>query len=403
MKTLWMPQDQTYWYLNRTAQPACHEDMKVDVAIVGGGMAGLHAAQAWSKRGKKVVVLEQYYCGSGATGKSSGFVTPNAEISFTEFSRRYTPEKAHGIWDFITSGVNDIRKNITEYGFACDYSLEDTLMVATSEDALKEFKTESDNLARFGYKTSFYSQEKVRQFIGSDGYHGGMTYEDTFGINPYLYCQEMKKHLQKSGVMVFEETTVTSIDGDTVLTAHANIIAEHIIVCTDRFMPELGLLTEQVAQVQTFVMISESLTDTQMRGVFPQKNLLVWDSEPIYNYFRMTPHKQLLLGGGNMKFAFPSVATHDCREMFTQLTNYFETKFPGLNIQFKNIWPGLIGCSKDVQPLVGKDKDNPFLYYVTAVAGLPIAAAAGRYSAECYLEGRTDMDEYFSPYRSIIK
>ncbi len=400
MKNIWMPQDQTYWYLKRNAQPAFHEDIKVDVAIVGGGMAGLHAAQEWSKRGKKVALFEQYYCGSGATGKSSGFITPNAEISFTEFSRKYTPEKAHGIWDFITSGVTDIRANIVDYQFACDYSFEDTLMVATSEDALKEFKTESDNLARFGYKTSFYSQEKVRHFIASDGYVGGMTYEDTFGINPYLYCQEMKSHLQKSGVMVFEETTVTGIDDYILVTAHANITAEYIIVCTDRFTPELGLLTEQIMQVQTFLMISEKLTDAQIRGVFPQKNLLVWDSEPVYNYFRMTPNRQLLLGGGNMKFAFPSVATHDCQEMFTQLVDYFNQKFPGLNVQFKNIWPGLIGCSKDIQPVVGRDKDKPFLYYVTAVAGLPIAAAAGRYSAEHCLEGRVDMDEYFSPYRS---
>jgi gamma-glutamylputrescine oxidase len=373
------------------------------VAIIGGGMAGLHAAQAWSKRGKKVVLLEQYYCGSGASGKSSGFITPNAEISFTEFSRRYTPEKAHGIWDFITSGVNDIRSNIVDHQFACDYSIQDTLMVATSESALKEFKIESDNLAHFGYKTSFYSQEKVGQFIGSDGYVGGMTYEDTFGINPYLYCQEMKSYLQKSGVMIFENTTVTGIEGHTLVTAHATITAEHIVVCADRFTPELGLLTEQVLQVQTFLMISEALTDEQIGAIFPQKNLLVWDSEPVYNYFRMTPHRQLLLGGGNMKFAFPSVATHDCQEMFTQLTEYFDTKFPDLNVQFKNMWPGLIGCSKDVQPIVGRDKDKPFLYYIAGVAGLPIAAAAGRYSADYYLDGKSDMDEYFSPYRFIIK
>jgi gamma-glutamylputrescine oxidase len=398
-----MPQDQPYWYLKRNAEPACHGNITTDVAIIGGGMAGLHAAQAWSKRGKKVVLLEQYYCGSGASGKSSGFITPNAEISFTEFSRRYTPEKAHGIWDFITSGVNDIRSNIVDHQFACDYSIQDTLMVATSESALKEFKIESDNLAHFGYKTSFYSQEKVGQFIGSDGYVGGMTYEDTFGINPYLYCQEMKSYLQKSGVMIFENTTVTGIEGHTLVTAHATITAEHIVVCADRFTPELGLLTEQVLQVQTFLMISEALTDEQIGAIFPQKNLLVWDSEPVYNYFRMTPHRQLLLGGGNMKFAFPSVATHDCQEMFTQLTEYFDTKFPDLNVQFKNMWPGLIGCSKDVQPIVGRDKDKPFLYYIAGVAGLPIAAAAGRYSADYYLDGKSDMDEYFSPYRFIIK
>src|SRR5579862_6580521 len=98
---VWMPQDQVFWYLKRNAIPACHESVTADVAIIGGGMAGLAAAQAFQKKGKKVVLLEQYYCGSGATGKSSGFITPNAELSFTDFAKQYNPEIAHTIWDFI--------------------------------------------------------------------------------------------------------------------------------------------------------------------------------------------------------------------------------------------------------------------------------------------------------------
>lgn len=36
---------------------------------------------------------------------------------------------------------------------------------------------------------------------------------------------------------------------------------------------------------------------------------------------------------------------------------------------------------------------------MAAATGLPIAAALGSYSAQNLLDGRTDMDEYFSPYR----
>ena len=129
----WAPQDQVLWYLNQEFLPACHENLVADVVIIGGGMAGLSAAQAFSKRGKKVVLLEQYYCGSGATGKSSGFVTPNAELSVTDFSKRYNMEIAHTIWDFITSGVNDIRNNIQDNHFVCDYIPQDTLIAAIQQ------------------------------------------------------------------------------------------------------------------------------------------------------------------------------------------------------------------------------------------------------------------------------
>src|SRR3989304_4191746 len=105
MKKVWQPQDQVFWYLQRGAVAPCREDIQADVAIVGGGMAGLATAQAFLARGKKVVLLEQYYCGSGATGKSSGFITPNAELSVTDFAKKYGMPAAQSIWDFITSGI----------------------------------------------------------------------------------------------------------------------------------------------------------------------------------------------------------------------------------------------------------------------------------------------------------
>ena len=187
MKNIWPPQDQVFWYLNRGALMPCREDIYTDVAIIGGGMAGLSAAQAFHARGKKVVLLEQYYCGSGATGKSSGFITPNAELSFTDFSKRYNSDVANTIWDFITSGVNDIRTNIEKHHFSCDYTPQDTLVVATSKRGARELEIENENLSKFGYKSAFYTADHVRNYIGSKEYYGGFGYEDTFGIKAYSY------------------------------------------------------------------------------------------------------------------------------------------------------------------------------------------------------------------------
>lgn len=398
---VWPPQDQVFWYLKNKPDPACRASMTTDVVIIGGGMAGLSAAQAFQAKGKKVALLEQYYCGSGASGKSSGFITPNAELSFTDFSKRYNPEVAHMIWDFITSGVNHIRNNIQQYGFVCDYTELDTLMLANTPHAFKALEVEYHNLAQFGYKTALYDKEAVRAHIGSKNYYGGVGYEETFGINAYAYCQEMKRHLHSKGVMIYEETRVTEISNHTVITPHADIKADYIVVCTDRFMPKLGLLMQDVYHVQTFLMISEPLTDSQIRAIFPTKNLLVWDSELVYNYFRLTGNKRLILGGGSVLTTYASRAEHENRTMFKRLVQYFNAQFPGLDIQFTQCWPGLIGISKDIAPIAGRDKDKPYMFYIAASAGLPIAAALGRYSAENLLEGNTSLDPYFSPYRSF--
>ena len=69
----YLPQDEVFWYLNESAIKPLTHDIKTDVVIIGGGMAGLSAAQKFLEKNVKVVLIEKNYCGSGATGKSSGF------------------------------------------------------------------------------------------------------------------------------------------------------------------------------------------------------------------------------------------------------------------------------------------------------------------------------------------
>jgi glycine/D-amino acid oxidase-like deaminating enzyme len=108
-----------------------------------------------------------------------------------------------------------------------------------------------------------------------------------------------------------------------------------------------------------------------------------------------------LLGGSDLISTYASKATHDYASIVTKLTDYIAKKFPSLDIKFEYVWPGLMGISKDISPIAGRDKDKPYLFYVAAAAGLPIAAALGRYSAENLVDGNNEFDVYFSPYRKF--
>ena len=274
-------------------------------------------------------------------------------------------------------------------------------MLASSKGALKTFATEYENLQKFGFKSEFYDAGQLRDYIGSDGYFGAVAYDDTFGIDAYKYCQEMKKQLQSLGALIFEETPVLKIDNHTVSTGQAQITADHIIVCTDRFMPDLDILSQDVYHVQTYIMASQRLTNDQMKAIFPKEKLMAWDSELLYNYFRITSDNRLLFGGGELLTTYASKETHGNNRIVKKLTHSFHKKFPQVDIQFEYAWPGLIGLSKDIAPLAGPDKKFKHIYYIAACAGLPIAATLGKYSVQHLFEGRTDMDAYFDPYRSF--
>ena len=200
---------------------------------------------------------------------------------------------------------------------------------------------------------------------------------------------------------IYEETPALRAAHHTVVTPHATIKAEHIIICTDRFAPQLGKLSQEVYQVQTFLMASEVLSDDQIACLFSEKEYMVWDTHLIYNYYRITAQKRLLLGGGDLLSTYANKSWHHYWPVFKRLQRYLKRKFPASTIQFSYSWPGLIGISKDIAPLAGHDIADTSLYYIAACTGLTIAAALGMYSAEHILHDRTDLDAYFSPYRTF--
>jgi gamma-glutamylputrescine oxidase len=401
MKKTIYPQDQTFWYLQRADTLSLHANKETEIVVLGGGMAGLTAAHAFAQRGKKVILLEAYYCGAGASGKSSGFIEPNGEISLSEFIDQYGPEGAQAIWGLIQKyGMEYIRRNIKQYQFDCDYTEQDSLEVASSAKDVANIMQEAENLARFGYATSFITKEDIPHVVGTKKYYGGVTYPNTFGISAYKYCQGMKKVLLELGVEIYEETPALTVQEHLVTTLHATVKAQHIIVCTDRFTPTLSKLTKEMYHVQNFLLISEVLTPDMIHKIFPQKRLMVWDTELIYNFYRMTGDR-LLIGGGSILNVYNKHASHYSPFMYKKLTNYIKRTFPDLEIQFEQMWPGLIGVSKDVAPLAGPDKDMKSIYYIGAAAGLPIAAMLGNYCADYILDGADNLKDYFSPYRKF--
>lgn len=395
------PRNTILWRVQSPNIERCVQNISVDVVVIGGGMAGLSAAHGFALRGKKVAVLEKGLCGSGATGKSAGFITPNAELSFTQFHNRYGNQAATDIWSLINQGGRTIQNNIKTHNFDCNYLEQDGMMAATKKRSMDEIVTEYQHVVKAGYPVHLYDQKSIQSVLHSTKYFGGVSYPDSFGINGDQYCHEMKRLLQSMGVHVFEESPAVGIDGHAVSTPYATVTAETIVVCVDRFLEDLSSIGSQVHHVQSFIVASKPLTDAQHATIFTGRNVMVSDTDLIYNYFRMTADRRLILGGSDFYSLFEA-QRYGYSRITKKLSCYFQTMFPLSNLEFEYQWSGLIGLSKDTAPILGAHKKYPHVYVVSAVAGLPVAAALGSYAVQHYLDGRRDMDQLFAYDRPFL-
>lgn len=398
-----MPSE-VYWYTQKKLEylPKLKGNAKTQVVIVGGGMAGLSAAQRIIKEGLSVILVEKDFCGAGASGKTSGFITPDSEIELNALVSNYGAKEAKKIWEFVLSGVEIIRQNIQNYRINCDFQIQDSLFIANNNLGSKYTNKEHETRQALGYKSTLHNSESIKNIMGSLGYVGGVQYPDTFGINSFLYCQTLRDILMNQGVKIYEQTPVIDIKEGWLTMELGSVSADYVIVCADRFIPDLRRMKKEIYHVQTFLGISKPLSDENMSKVFLKNKMMVWDTDLVYNYFRAAGNNRLLVGGGDLLYTYAHSISHNIGRIKKKLIGYLKNKFPSVNIELEYVWPGMLGVSKDFLPVMGHDPGSNKIWFAGAATGLPWAAALGYYAAEKFLSGRNEFDERFSWKRKFF-
>jgi gamma-glutamylputrescine oxidase len=394
--------DAVFWFDRRVeALPPLRQTIRADVVVVGGGMMGLMCARTLSARKQRVCILEADTCGGGASGRSSGLITPDSELELGDLVRGFGSELGPWLWDFASDGVNAIRQAVSEDQIACDFQPHEALFIAATSAGAKLIADEFSARQRFGYPCTHYSKDQLPGIVGSSAYFGALRFGGTFSIDGYRCCAGLRRRLLDNGVRIFEKSAATRITESGVETSAGSVQAPSVVVCTDRLLPELGLAKREIYHAQTFLAISECLPDSDVDRLFPRKPFMVWDTDLFYKYFRLTGDRRLLIGGSTLADTYVRREKHQPERVERRLTKYLAERFPGLRLRFAACWPGLIGITKDFAPIVGPHPRFPSVHFAGGAAGLPWAAALGRYLAERILDGRTDLEDVLSVNRSF--
>lgn len=352
-----------------------------DVVVVGGGVAGLHAALRLNAEGARVVLLEKTFCGGGMSGLSSGFLTPDSEMGLRELVGRFGLARASALWEIAWCGVRLIASTAREHAFDCDLCECDSLFVGDGSGGADAVQAEKQAHLDAGYKAVHF-EENALAALHPGGYAGGLRYSGTWSIDPFAYCRALRTLLVERGVQVYESTKVAAIDGTTAVTPEGSATGGYIVWCGNQLSPEISQRAyRQYSMAQTCLRISEPLSADQMAAVFPAARLQCWDSDLIYNYYRLTGDDRLLLGGGSLWMSIAGHATPAEDAAISGIAR-FKRRFPALDgVEFAAYWPGLIDVTRDLMPVADADPARPHIFFIFGCAGLPWAAWCGDHIA----------------------
>jgi glycine/D-amino acid oxidase-like deaminating enzyme len=331
-----------------------------DVAIIGGGYAGLNAALELARAGIAVAVFEAGDLGSGASTRNGGAVS--AGINIGKGIGGWSAKKddaAHAalIRALVADGAQglDLLEDIIKReAIDCHYERSGRFLGAYTAKHFAGFAAAIEKLnATTQAKAHIVPPERQREEIASDFYHGGMVVERAGKIHPALYYKGLLEACRRHRIDLLAQTAVGRITGRrdafTVETARGSVRAKQIIVASNGYTGDATpQLKRRLIPVASHIIATEELPEDLALGLTP-RGRTISDTPRILTYYRMSPDGRRMIFGGRARFTAvpPEVSAPRLHQMMTD-------RLPQLKeVRITHAWTGNVAFTFDFLPHMG--------------------------------------------------
>jgi gamma-glutamylputrescine oxidase len=383
------------------ARPRLKGDVKCDVIVLGGGIAGLSSALHLAKRGYKVVLLEARFVGYGASGRSGGQTIFGLAASQSTLTAQVGKADARRLFDCSVEALNVTQALIRDYTIDCDYQ-PNHLHVGLKPRHVEELKAWAEELQNeYDYTgVSFLDQDQLRPHVASERYLAGLLDPNSGHLHPLKFTLGLARAAQSAGVVIYENSPVQRYqNGSEVLvhTPHGRVRGAHLVLCGNAYIGAVApALARRILGVGTYIIASDPLGEERARALLPS-NAAVADINWILDYFRTSADHRLLFGG---RVSYSSVQP---RQLAESMRRRMVRVFPSLaDVKVAYAWGGYLDITMSRAPNFGRLAGN--VYYLQGFSGhgMTLTALAGQLLAEA-VAGSAERFDVFAriPHRDF--
>jgi glycine/D-amino acid oxidase-like deaminating enzyme len=358
-----------------TDYPRLEGQVRVDVAIIGGGFTGVATAVELSEKGYKVAIIEANKIGWGATGRNGGQVTGSlsGDAAMTRQLRKTLGLEAEDfVWNLRWRGHDIIKSRVEKYGIDCDLK-HGHLQTAYKPGHIPELQAMHDEAHRRGmgdYMTMI-AKEDIPEYLESPVYHGGLLNTRNMHLHSLNLCIGEARAAESLGALIFENSQVTDIvEGDlpVVKTDFGQVTANTVLLAGNAYHRlERPKLRGMLFPASLGNLVTKPLGDEVANAINP-KDLAVYDCRFVLDYYRLTADKRLMFGGGT------NYSGRDSKSVASELRPAIERTFPRLKgVEIEYEWTGMAGIVINRIPQLGKSGKNVF--YCQGYSGHGVATS----------------------------
>ncbi|MCX5287252.1 MULTISPECIES: FAD-binding oxidoreductase [unclassified Streptomyces] len=346
----------SFWYAD-DGPPAVREplggDASADVVIVGGGYTGLWTAYYLKKAAPflRVTVLEQKFCGYGASGRNGGWLY-NGIAGRDRYARLHGHEAAVGLQKAMNDTVDEVVRVAREEGIEADLHKGGVLEVATTPAQLARLKDFHAHELSYGEKDrELYDAGGTAERIRVAGAVGSTWTPHGARLHPVKLVKGLARVVEALGVVIHESTPVTEIRPKHAVTPYGTVRAPYVLRCTEGFTAGLKGHRRTWLPMNSSMIATEPLTDEQWESVGWDGLETLGDMAHAYMYAQRTADGRIALGGRGVPYRFGSRTDNDGRTQeatIEALREILVRFFPSLaGVRVGHAWSGVLGVPRD--------------------------------------------------------
>jgi glycine/D-amino acid oxidase-like deaminating enzyme len=392
-------------------EPPLQGECDVDIAILGGGFTGLMTAYE-IKRAEptlRVAVLEAKMVGYGASGRNGSFAMTVVGLGFgtTAMLRgKQFLKKAHA---YMESAVDSLDELIQREGLDCDRLRPGFLRVATTHRYIERLKHDIELMKSLGFEgIDWIDADAVQARVNSPRYLGAMWERRLVLVNPAKLVREEKLLAIRNGVQVFENTPVLQITSRphfTLETPSGKVLAEKLVFATNAYSHLFPQLRRKQIPAFTYMVATEPLSDEQLAPIGWQGFEAVEDARNLIHYYRLTPDRRLVMGGGPVGLTWNNrLDADDNQAAWQHLEEHVHFLFPSLKgIRFTHHWGGPFSVTLDLTPAMGYLGDQRAVYSLGCIGhGVSMSHLNAQVLRDLLLEEQSDLPECPFVNRNVL-
>jgi glycine/D-amino acid oxidase-like deaminating enzyme/nitrite reductase/ring-hydroxylating ferredoxin subunit len=385
---------QSYWLTppEQKEYPALQGDIRAEVAVVGGGLAGITAAYLLMREGVRPVLLEADRILFGTTGHTTGKITSQHDLIYDKLQTQVGREQARQYAAANEAAIAEIARIVGEHKIDCDFAREPAYVYAEKEENIETIDNEVKAALDCGIRAEY-----VEKIPFSIAIKAAVRFDGQARFHPRKYALALAEELTRGGCPIYERTRVVGLedgrDGYVLTTGSGpQVTAKKVVIASHYPFYNKHALYFARIYVERSYLLAVKAKEPYPGGMY------ISLEDPVRS-LRCQPAAEgmlTLVGGENHKAG----QSPDTRAHYRALVDFAAEHFTVEDIPF--YWSAQDCMTLDDIPYAGQyASDKPGLYVATGFKkwGMTNSTASAMLIRDLIVRGCSDWEEVYGPSR----